>query len=378
MVNNLGEEDKIRVLVVAVTLRGGGAERQLVHILNKLNYSHFEPYLYLFKEEGIYLNDLPENLPIVSPQVCQKYEFPRVLLHLRRTLLSLQPHIVFSNLWPENVSAAIVSRSLSKNKRPKTIAGIQDSPHFYGRFRIWAAKWLLSRVDSIVGCSHGVREGLMEIAPEFCRAQVIPNAVNIQLVRKLAEEPLDHPWLGDSVPILIAVGRLVEQKGLGYLLQALQILLRSRPVYLFILGEGPLRSSLETQVRELGIDDYVHLFGFQSNPFKYMARADVFVLSSLWEGLPSVLLEAMALGLPIISTRAPYGPEEVIRDEFNGYLVPVAQPEAMADCIGALLQNLDKRSELGKTGQSWVEKNYSARAMARQFEVLFREMVSGS
>lgn len=374
--NKRGEKKRIRVLVVAVTLRGGGAERQIVHLLNKLDRSYFEPYLYLFKEKGIYLDDLPENLPTVSPRVHQKYEFPRALLHLRRTLLSLQPHIVFSNLWPENVSVAIVCKSLPEIDCPKTIAGIQDSPHFYSRFRTWAAKWLLANVDGIVGCSHGVRKGLMEIDPGFCHAQVIPNAVDIQIVRKLAEEPLDHSWMGDSVPVLIAVGRLVEQKGFKYLLQALQILLRSRPVRLMILGEGPLKSSLETRTRELGIGDYVQILGFRPNPFKYMARADVFVLSSLWEGLPSVLLEAMALGLPVVATRAPYGPEEVIQDGFNGNLIPVAQPKAIADCVEVLLQDVDKRSRLGKTGQSWVEKNYSARAMGHRFETLFREILS--
>ena len=374
--NELSERDRIRVLVVAVTLRGGGAERQVVHLLNKLDNSHFEPYLYLFKEEGIYLDDLPENLPLISPRVHQKCEFPRVLLHLRRTLLSLQPHIVFSNLWPENMSVASVCKFLPGSKRPKTIAGIQDSPRFYSRGRIWAAKWLLTNVNGIVGCSHGVRKGLMELDPEFRRVQVIPNAVDIQLVRKLAREPLDHPWMGGSVPILIAVGRLVEQKGFKYLLHSMQILLQRRSVRLLILGDGPLESLLETQTHELGIEESVQFLGFQSNPFKYMARSDVFVLSSLWEGLPSVLLEAMALELPVVATRAPYGPEEVIRDGFNGCLVPVAQPEAMADCIDALMQDADRRSKLGKTGQSWVEENYSARAMSRRFETLFRKVLA--
>jgi glycosyltransferase involved in cell wall biosynthesis len=216
----------------------------------------------------------------------------------------------------------------------------------------------------------------MEIDPGFRRVQVIANAVDIQLVRKLAEEPLDHLWVGSSVPVLIAVGRLVEQKGFSYLLQALKILLKRRPVRLWILGNGPLKSSLEAQARDLGIAEHVQFLGFRPNPFKYTARADIFVLSSLWEGLPSVLLEAMALGLPVVATRAPYGPEEVIQDGSNGCLVSVAQPEAMADCIDALLQDTYRRSRLGRTGQLWVEKNYSARAMAHQFEALFRKVQS--
>jgi glycosyltransferase involved in cell wall biosynthesis len=375
-VNSAGARSRIRIFVVAVTLRGGGAERQTVNLLGKLDRSHFEPCLYLFKEVGVYLDDLPEGLARISPRARHKYELPKVLLHLRRTLLSWKPHIVYSNLWPENMSVAAVCRSLPRSQRPRTIAGLQNNPRTGSRRRRWEARWLLANVDGIVACSHGVRKGWVKIDAGFRRAQVIPNAVDIARVRKLAKEPLAHRWIGSPVPLLIAVGRLVEQKGYEYLLQALQILLRRRAARLLILGSGPLRSSLDTYTHELRIEDHVEFLGFQPNPFKYVARADLFVLSSLWEGLPTVLLEAMALGVPVVATRAPYGTEEVIQDGSSGCLVPIAQPQAMADSLDALLQDPDRLSRLGRRGKSWVEENYSATAMASRFGRLFRELVS--
>ena len=370
-----GWNSGIRFLVVAVTLRGGGAERQVVHLLNELNRDQFEPYLYLFKEEGIYLDDLPEDLPLISPRVEYKVELPRVLMHLRRTILSLEPDVAFSNMWPETASLISVCRSLPAQKRPKVIVGIQNNPRFYGLWRIRTVQWLRSDIDRLVACSSGVREALVNIHPSFRQARVIPNSVDLHSIREQARQPLEHSWLDDSVPILVAMGRLVEQKGFHHLLPAIHLLQRRLPVRLWILGKGPLKQELEQQARELGISGDVEFLGFQSNPFKYIARSDVFVLSSLWEGLPSVLVEAMGLGLPVVATRAPHGPEDVIEDGVTGYLVPVADPKAMAMSIEYVLSNPRERDHVRHAGKSWVEQKFSASYMSRQFESLFREVV---
>jgi glycosyltransferase involved in cell wall biosynthesis len=371
-----GWNGSIRALVVAVTLRGGGAERQIVHLLNGLNRDQFEPHLYLFKEEGIYLEDLPEDLPLISPRVEHKVELPRVLVHLRRTILSLKPDVAFSNMWPETASLISVCRSLPARKRPKVIVGIQNNPRFYGLWRVRTVQWLRSDIDRLVACSPGVREALVSLHPSFRRARVIPNAVDLYSIREQARKTVEHPWVDDSVPILVAMGRLVEQKGFHHLLPAIQLLRRRLAVRLWILGKGPLKPELEYQARELGISDAVQFLGFQSNPFKYIARSDVFVLSSLWEGLPSVLVEAMGLGLPVVATRAPYGPEDVIEDGVNGYLVPVANPEALATSIEYVLSNPRERDRVGNAGRSWVEQKFSASHVSRQFEDLFREVLA--
>lgn len=374
-VNELSEKDRIRVLVVAVTLRGGGAERQIVHLLNGLDRTRFAPYLYLFKHEGIYLQDLDEGVSLISPQVQHKYELPKVLLHLRREVISLQPAITFGNLWPESISLINVCKTLPQSHRPKVVIGVQNNPCFDGKWKIRTIQWLRSDIDCVVACSQGVREGLLKFHPYFRDARVIPNSVDLPAIRKRAQEPLEHPWLDDSIPILVAVGRLVEQKGFHHLLPALYLLRENIPVRLWILGQGPLKPALEKQARELGISDGVQFLGFQPNPFKYMARADVFVLSSLWEGLPSVLVEAMGLGLPVVATRAPYGPQDVIQDGINGCLVPVADPEAMAESIEHLLCNAEERIRIQSTGKTWVEEKFSASCMSREFEELFLKVL---
>jgi len=372
-----GKRQKIRVLVVAVTLRGGGAERQVVHLLNGLDRAKFEPHLYLFKREGIYLNDLPHWVPIISPEVNHKFEWLRVLLHLRREIISLKPDIAFSNMWPESISLINVCKALPQSRRPKVVIGVQNNPRFYGIWKIRSIQWLRSNIDCIVACSQGVRKGLVKVHPSFSDTQVIPNSVDLQFIREKAQEPLDHPWLDDPNPILVAVGRLVEQKGFHHLLPAINQLRARIPARLWVLGKGLLKPALEKQAEELEISDSVQFLGFQPNPFKYMAKSDIFVLSSLWEGLPSVLVEAMGLGLPVVSTRAPYGPQDVIQDGANGYLVPVADPEAMANSIEYLLHNPDERIRIQEAGKSWVEENFSASHMSRQFEEMFGDVLKG-
>jgi glycosyltransferase involved in cell wall biosynthesis len=374
---NHTKEPPICILVVGVTLRGGGAERQVVHLLNGLDRTRFAPHLYLFKREGIYLDDLQPDVPIISPDVKYKFEWPRVLLHLRQKVLSMQPDITFSNMWAESISLINVCKTLPRSHRPKVVIGVQNNPRFYGKWKIRTIQWLRSNIDCIVACSQGVQKGLVEIHHSFSDARVIPNSVNLQGIRELAQEPVEHPWLDDSTPILVAVGRLVEQKGFPYLLSAIKRLNKRTPVHLWILGKGPLKSALEKQAESLDVGDNVQFLGFQSNPFKYMARSNLFVLSSLWEGLPSVLVEAMGLGLPVVSTRAPYGPQDVIQDGVNGFLVPVADPEAMADSIEYLLHNPDELIRIQEAGKSWVEEKFSASYMTRQFEELFVDVLKG-
>jgi glycosyltransferase involved in cell wall biosynthesis len=167
---------------------------------------------------------------------------------------------------------------------------------------------------------------------------VIYNPVDTDHIKTLATAPLEHPWFAPgAVPVVLSAGRLTRQKDFPSLLRAFAQVRQSRPARLVILGEGEERTSLETLARELGCRDDIALPGFVPNPYPYMAAAGVFVLSSAWEGFGNVLIEAMALGVPVVSTDCPSGPAEILGRGRYGTLVPVSDVDALARAIATTL-----------------------------------------
>jgi len=189
--------------------------------------------------------------------------------------------------------------------------------------------------DKVVAVSKGVADDLVRITrlPKD-KIQVIYNPVVTSEFFIKAEEPLDHPWFKPGEPpVILGVGRLTEAKDFPTLIRAFTLVRKERPARLMILGEGEDRPKLDALVKELGLEKDVALPGFVENPYKYMKRAAVFVLSSKWEGLPTVLIEAMALGTPVVSTACPSGPSEILEGGKWGRLVPVGDVEALAKAI---------------------------------------------
>jgi len=194
--------------------------------------------------------------------------------------------------------------------------------------------------DGVIAVSEGVARGLCRIPgipPE--RVTVIYNPVIPADLEVKAAQPVAHPWLAPGQPpVVLGVGKLKLQKDFSTLLRAFRRVRDRREAHLIIIGEGRRRHHLEDVVRHLGLSADVALPGYQENPFAWMSKASVFVLSSLWEGLPGVLIEAMASGCPVVSTDCPSGPREILLDGALGPLVPVSDDEAMA---GAILSVLD-------------------------------------
>ncbi|MFD2112459.1 glycosyltransferase [Thiorhodococcus fuscus] len=198
---------------------------------------------------------------------------------------------------------------------------------------------LYPKVDRIVAVSEGVAEDTARIAriPRE-RIGVIRNPVITPELSAQAAQPCRHPWLAPGEPpVLMGAGRLQRQKDFPTLIRAFARLRAERDCRLMILGEGAARPKLQSLIQELGLDDSVDLPGFQTNPYAFLARASVFVLSSAWEGSPNVLTEAMALGVPVVSTECPSGPYEILDAGRHGRLVPVGDAEALAEAMAATL-----------------------------------------
>jgi glycosyltransferase involved in cell wall biosynthesis len=221
-----------------------------------------------------------------------------------------------------------------------------------GRLKRWAWFLAMRRIypyaDGIVAVSSGVAADMVRITglpPE--RFTVIPNPVISPALFEMAAAPPDHPWLSEKrLPVVLGVGRLTRQKDFPTLIEAFARIQTAIPSRLVLLGEGRDRKDLEGLAVRLGVADSVDLPGFVDNPYAYLGRADLFVLSSVWEGSPNVLTEAMGLGVPVVAADCPSGPREVLDGGRIAPLVPMGDPAAMADAMAAVLAKPPERSVL--------------------------------
>jgi glycosyltransferase involved in cell wall biosynthesis len=326
------------------TLGGGGAERVLLNLAQGFIERGLKVDLVLSGGEGLDLWPIPRGLRIINldaPRV--SVSLPRLIGYLRRERpIALIPSLHYANEIA--LLAKFLARVPTKVLIPEhNMLSTEVKYHEKGsrkRLIPMAVRLLYPLADNLVAVSHGVAEDLAQItgiSPE--RIQVIYNPVLMPQLYKMAQEPVDHPWFNvGEPPVILGVGRLEEQKDFPTLIRAFDLVKRVHPARLIILGWGPDRPQLEKLIQELGLEDDVALPGFVANPYAYMSKASVFVLSSAWEGLSNVLVEAMAVGIQVVSTNCQSGPAEILDHGKYGELVPVSDSEAMAKAISEILQ----------------------------------------
>ncbi len=289
-------------------------------------------------------------------------DVPIVSLNVRRTAFSLQstvrylrayqPDLLFPMPWYFNVVAvwarylAGVSTKvvLGEHNIISLEAGIEhrDKPHL--RFLPVLMRYTYPHGDGLIGVSKDTITDLVETLkiPAKIPMRVVLNPINRDRVEQMAQAPIDHPWFHhQDVPVIVTAARLAKQKQLDGLLRAFAQVNQVMPARLVILGEGPLRAELERLCQELGVAEAVWMPGYDTNPYRYMAAADVFVLASAWEGCPIALQEAMACGAPVVVTDAPGGMKDIIEHGKHGVLVPTGEPQALAGGLLQILQNPD-------------------------------------
>lgn len=206
-------------------------------------------------------------------------------------------------------------------------------------WRLFPMRFLYARVDGVIAVSEGVAEDACKTTGlSRARVHVVRNPVITPALREQAAEACPHEWLADSrVPAIVGVGRLTRQKDFPTLVRAFARLREERKCRLIILGDGQLRKQLVVLAQELGVADDVLLAGFQPNPYAWVSRARLFVLSSAWEGSPNALTEALALGVPVVSTDCPSGPREILCDGAFGELVRIGDWQTMAAAMARTL-----------------------------------------
>jgi glycosyltransferase involved in cell wall biosynthesis len=265
----------------------------------------------------------------------------RYLHSLATYLRREQPDALLSAKTPANL-VAIWAKRLAQartrivvSERTNLSIGIRQSPKWRWRYVAPLIGKVYPKAERIVTVSRGVADDLAACTG-LPRATIgtIYNPTLITEISEKAQAPISHTWLPPTtIPVVLGVGRLVPQKDFPTLLKAFAHVHRKHPARLLILGEGRERAKLEALASELGIAEDVSFPGFEPNPYAFMARASVFVLSSGWEGLPNALIEALACGCPVVSTNCPSGPQEILGNGAFGPLVPVGDDQALAEAI---------------------------------------------
>ncbi|MCS7240863.1 MAG: glycosyltransferase [Candidatus Bipolaricaulota bacterium] len=319
-------------------LLGGGVERVMLHLARGFVQRGIGVDMVLQRAEGPLVPQVPPQVRVIDLGAKRmRWALPGLVRYLRAE----HPPALLAALDHANV-VAILAKAIARvptrvvvSVHFNTSQVVRHARSFRDRSVRWWTRSFYSRADTVVAVSRGVAEDLVtqsRLPREKVRVIYNP-VVTPELFRQAEEDPV-HPWFTPgSLPVILGVGRLSKQKDFATLIRAFARARRARPARLVILGEGEERPNLERLVQELGLKESVSLPGFVENPFPFMKRAAVFVLSSRWEGLPTVLIEALALGTPAVATDCPSGPAEILEGGKWGRLVPVGDEQALAQAI---------------------------------------------
>lgn len=321
-------------------------------------------------------------IPIKFPLFKLPIVLFKLMVHLKKEkpdiLVSAAPLVNVISIMAKVISGAKTKVILTEHNVFSLLAADVLSP--YKRF---AARFILPffmrifypQADALVCVSKGVAEDLCKVINYKNKVQVIYNPVFGGDIYGLSEEHVDHPWFLNKTPIILAAGRLVSQKDYPTLLKSFKLVVRKKPARLIILGEGALREKLEDLILELGISENVAFLGFVDNQYKYIKRASVLVLSSAHEGFGNGIVDAMALGVPVISTDCKSGPNEIIEDGKSGILVPVGDYNAMSEAILKVLNSASLWQKLSLEGRKRAEC-FSFKTRVKEYEELFQKIMN--
>jgi len=366
--------DKKKILFLIPNMGKGGAERILAHLLNNLNRE-------LFSLGCIFYNDKHAH-PIPSDVAVFNINLPgtrnpakkviRYILRIIRTkniILDNKPDCFMS--FMEN-TLAVLSVGLSSHKPFLIISVHNPLRHEEKGIKRLLARIFYPQANRIIAVSQGLKDELeTKIKIEGTKISVIYNPIDISAITNLKKDPITKlTSFNENIPVIITVGRLTRQKGQKYLLSAFAILNKKIPSQLIILGEGPEEARLRRQAQALHLEQNISFLGFQVNPFKFFARSTIFVLSSIFEGFGNVLVEAMACGVPVISTDCPVGPREIIQNGYNGILVPPKNVELLAEAMFALLSRENERERLSRNALENIHQ-YDISTIIPRYEGIF-------
>lgn len=368
-----------RIVFLTTDLAYGGAETQLVYLATRLSYRGWSVRVVSMIPPEAYVKELEEaGITVESLNMRRGVPDPRALCKLVAILRRERPLVLTSFMYHANLLGRIAGRI---GRVPVVISSIRNE-NFGGPMRdrlMRLSDWL---ADATTINSHLAGEAVVQrgVVPAT-KLRIIPNGldtdrftwtpeIRVQVRKALGLQEECFLWL--------AVGRLEQQKDYPNLLAAFARVARERQnVLLYVAGQGSLREDLENQVRSMGMEGRVKFLGLRRDVPRLLAAADGFVLASAWEGLPNVVMEALAASIPVVATRVG-GVPELVLDGKSGFTVPPKDPDALAQAMLRLMAlPREIRFRMGQTGRAYVEAHYGLENVVNQWEKLFLECLRG-
>ena len=383
----------MKILIVLPHLQTGGTGRQTISLAKGLSeLKNVEVSLLVLSRGGGLSGELSPEIEkeIVYSELGARWSESALKRPLRsvlriasivRAAKKFDPDVIYARVRP--LPAIVAGRMLGI---PVVIAemnnpskGLETKKSALSRFQVFTVRKINRKLASkIVANSYRLADESKRFWKLKSKPSVIHNGLDIESIEKKSLKSIEHPWLNDnSVPLIVSVGRLVPQKGFADLIEAVAIVNLRIETRLMIIGrtnEREVENRLQKQIDNMKIADRVLLAGDKANPYPFMKAADVYVSSSIYEGFSNSLLEALALGLPVVSTNHDFGADEIIEDNKSGILVPVADPKAMAEAIVKILEDRELGKRLSRNARRRAE-NFTIEKTASEYEKLFRELL---
>jgi len=366
-----------RLLYLIVDLPVGGAEIHLLNLIKHLDRDRYSPTVLCIGNNGPIGEEIAkEGVPVTELGLLRKGGDPRIVKLLREFLRREKISLVHSHLYHANY----YGRMAAFREGIPAVCTIHNT---YARPKVHRRlinRWLARRTARIIAVSGPVRDDIIRYdGVDPSKVVVIPNGVDpgtfdIPLTRVEAREkigiPAEHFLIG-------TVGRLEEQKGLQYLVDAVRMLREDgKQAFLLVAGSGREEMRLREQATRGGIENAVFFLGARRDVPELYRAMDVFALSSLWEGGPITLLEAMASGLPVVATPVGFVPE-VVRDGVNGFIVPARDPVRLGIALWRVREDPVRAAQIGREGRETVRGRYTHRHLAEKVMVVYEEVLRG-
>ncbi len=357
-----------KITFLISSFRAGGGERVMVDLANGFAERGYAVDLVVLKPVGQYKEQVNPRVRVVSLDAGRMiFSLPKLVSYLRQT----EPDVLLA-LDEYTHLLALGARALSGTQTKIILRLGNMLPELFKRYQGWKNRMILpflvktfyKKADGIIANSRGVADDVIAVTGiEKNKVAVVFNPKNLQSIQAHAQEEVPHPWLTHkALPVIIAVGRLREQKNFPLLLRAFARVVKEKPVRLIIVGGGREEVRLRVLVRELGLENSVSLVGYVDNPHAYMGKADLFVATSLWEGLPNAVIEALVCGMPVVASDCDSGPREILAPDTDyhirlkegveyaryGVLFAVNDEDALVEAMVKILSDKELRENYSK------------------------------
>lgn len=357
-----------------LNLGGGGSERQTIALANGFAREGCEVTVLLTDKKGDLISQLSSEVKVVScSSRSSLFSRFRLIYEIAKTE---KPDILYSRFWTTKPAMIFAGRVLGIKTVAVEVSNIKRSlrrwPPVLRNAIGFAKVFCYKLADSIIVQSEKGKKSLARLGVKE-KTRTVHNGIEIERIEKCSKEEATHRWFDEEIPVAVSMGRLVPSKGYENLVETLSVVNSVTPLRLLLIGDGPLRGKIDSKARKLGVGDKIDFTGSIPNPHKYAVKCDVFICSSLFEGFSNSLLEALALGLPIVSTDHAFGASEIIENGRSGILVPVGDPEKMAEAVLRLLQDKTLAAKMGEKAKKRARK-FSVEKMIRENLRIFREI----